>query len=105
MRISYDFIISNPPYIRTQDLALLPVDVQREPGRALDGGEDGLKFLRFIIENAWPLLNEHGFLVLEIDDDQSKAVRNIGHSSGFKKIEFQKDYIDIDRIVTLIKNF
>ena len=64
----FDMIISNPPYIKTPDLVHLPNVVHREPQRALDGGSDGLKFIRSIIRSAQCILKPRGFLLLEIWD-------------------------------------
>ncbi len=97
----FDIIVSNPPYIRTRDLASLPVDVRQEPRLALDGGTDGLSFLRFIIETAPPRLSTGGFIALEIGDGQEQAIK---HISDFKRMEFFKDYVGTDRVVVLTDN-
>lgn len=102
----FDIIVSNPPYIKRQDLSSLPADVQREPQLALDGGEDGLKFLRFLILYWSKLLRNNAFLFLEIGDGQSESVIKINKiAKSFKKVEFLKDHTDVQRIAILTKNF
>lgn len=54
----FDIIVSNPPYIKLQDISSLSKEVQNEPKLALDGGKDGLKFYRVIAENAYKHLNK-----------------------------------------------
>ena len=61
----FDLIISNPPYIPTEDMATLPAEVKSEPAGALDGGVEGLDFIRPIIADGAEHLNPEGFLVLE----------------------------------------
>ena len=56
----FDIIISNPPYIKTEVINTLDIEVQNEPYLALDGGEDGLNFYKLITENAYKDLNEDG---------------------------------------------
>ena len=64
----YDLIVSNPPYIKSEDIASLQSEVKKEPLTALDGGEDGLIFYRFILKNWKQLLNEGGYMLFEIGD-------------------------------------
>lgn len=74
----FDIILSNPPYIPTGDLAGLEVGVRDyEPRLALDGGDDGLKVVAPLIEQAVTLLKPGGHLILEIGYDQEVAVRGL----------------------------
>lgn len=82
----FDIIVSNPPYIATEEIITLPKDVQQEPKLALDGGKDGLDFYRKISENAFKFLNRQGFLCLEIGYNQRRDVIQI--------IEAQKRYVN-----------
>ena len=91
----YDLIVSNPPYIRRDEMAALPPCVRKEPAIALDGGEDGLDYYRRIIEAA-PLV-AGGILVLEIGAEQGDAVRAL-LSARFDTVEIYKDYNGLDRI-------
>ena len=93
----FDVIISNPPYIKSEDINTLDKVVKDfEPILALDGGEDGLKFYRFISQNLNKYLADDGVLYLEIGFDQADDIRNI-FSDGFN-VEIIKDYSENDRI-------
>ncbi len=97
----FDLIISNPPYIKTEDLASLQKEVKEfEPILALDGGEDGLKFYKIIAEKAKDYLNENGVILLEIGIGQAEDVK--GLFSNYKSVEILKDYENIDRIVKVV---
>jgi len=101
-RSAFDVIISNPPYIKSAQMHLLPVDVQKEPLLAFDGGEDGASFYRHIIEDSRFLLREHGFLFLEIGDDQKSLIEDIlGQYDEYKDIRFKRDYVNIPRVVEM----
>ena len=100
----FDAIVSNPPYIRTAELAALPREVKQEPAMALDGGEDGLKFYRAIAADYAPLLAEDGFLAVEIGEEQGNAVAEIFRRS-FSQVEVFKDYSGLDRMVLAGKHF
>lgn len=99
----YDVIVSNPPYIPTDDINTLSRDVKCEPLLALDGGKDGLVFYRAILENYLPLLNESGLLAVEIGLDQSQDVCDLFHQYGLCEVEDYKDLNDIDRVIKGIK--
>ncbi|HSK68486.1 MAG TPA: peptide chain release factor N(5)-glutamine methyltransferase [Candidatus Limnocylindria bacterium] len=71
---AFDAILCNPPYVPTGELAGLQEEVRREPGMALDGGEDGLSFYRRIIAEAPVHLRPGGWLLLEVGDGQAAAV-------------------------------
>lgn len=96
---AFDVILSNPPYIRTGDLAHLQPEVRREPRMALDGGADGLAFYRRIVRGLAPHLAPGGALLVECGDGQAEAVREMlaGH---FEKIETRTDWAGLQRVVT-----
>ncbi|MDI9486249.1 MAG: peptide chain release factor N(5)-glutamine methyltransferase [Bacillota bacterium] len=96
---TYRVICSNPPYIKRDELPRLSPEVQTEPALALDGGPDGLEFYRRILGQAASLLEQPGFVVLEIGWDQGPDVRAIGEKSGFTWLETARDYSGKDRVV------
>lgn len=73
-----DAIVSNPPYIPTDDVANLEPGVRdHEPILALDGGADGLEVVRRLIREAAPRLRPGGHLILEIGTAQEASVREL----------------------------
>lgn len=96
----FDIIVSNPPYIKTEVINHLSLEVQKEPHMALDGGQDGLDFYRKIIDNAYKYLEDEGYLALEIGYDQKQDVINlIEKSYQYKEIYAKKDLSGNDRII------
>ncbi|MDD4878882.1 MAG: peptide chain release factor N(5)-glutamine methyltransferase [Candidatus Omnitrophica bacterium] len=96
----FDLVISNPPYIPSEDYDSLPPEVRSEPRIALDGGRKGLEFYKKIIPDAAKRLNRGGYLALEIGYGQAQAINDLLASAGsYRDIEILKDYNDIDRIV------
>lgn len=74
----YDIIYSNPPYIRSEEIENLQIEVKDyEPRLALDGGSDGLYFYREIIKGAKNHLNDGGYIVFEIGHDQAEDLKNL----------------------------
>ncbi len=95
---SFDLIYSNPPYIKSDEIEKLQVEVRKhEPRLALDGGEDGLYFYRKIIEKAPEYLNDRGYLVFEIGHDEAKDICALMEDKF--DVEVIKDLSKLDRVV------
>lgn len=95
---SFDLIYSNPPYIKSDEIEKLQVEVRKhEPRLALDGGEDGLHFYRKIIEKAPEYLNNRGYLVFEIGHDEAKDICALMEDNF--DVEVIKDLSKLDRVV------
>ena len=95
----FDLIISNPPYIRRDDLKKLQPEIKEwEPLPALDGGEDGLDFYSAIISGAAKYLTANGILLFELGIHQAEAVRQMAKGTGFHDISVRNDYAGIERI-------
>lgn len=96
----FDLIVSNPPYIRSQEIAgLMPEVREHEPHLALDGKEDGLYFYREIIKGAEHHLKRGGQLFFEIGYDQGDAVKDLLVANGYTEVAVVKDYAGLDRVV------
>lgn len=96
----FDIIVSNPPYIPSDDIKKLDKNVQEcDPILALDGGEDGLDFYRAIISQAPKRLNSNGMLFFEVGKGQAGAVKKLMKENGFIEIKTIKDYNKIERVV------
>lgn len=99
----FDVIVSNPPYIKTKDIALLEKEVKNfDPSIALDGGEDGLYFYRIIASIAPKHLTPHGKLFLEIGSRQGAKLKKL-LTDNFENIKILKDYEGAQRIVVATK--
>ncbi len=96
----FDIIVSNPPYIKTEVINELSLEVQNEPHIALNGGQDGLDFYRNIVNNAYKYLECDGYLALEIGYDQrQEVVEIIENSHSYKEVYSKKDLAGNNRIV------
>ena len=94
----FDIIVSNPPYIKTEEIDTLDKEVKDyEPRIALDGGEDGLDFYRRICEGAKQRLNEHGKLFLEAGYGEAEEIKKMLENDF--NVEIIKDISGIDRII------
>lgn len=97
---TYDIIVSNPPYIRTDVIEGLKEEVKfHDPYMALDGKEDGLYFYRQIVEKSPQFLNKGGKLYFEIGHDQGEAVKDLMTAQGFTDVVVKKDLAGLDRVV------
>jgi len=100
----YDFIVSNPPYIKRQDLARLDVNVRLyEPHLALEAGEDGLKVIKKLIIKSKNLLKINGRLVFEIGKGQLEYSKNFLKMNGFYINKISKDINLIPRVIVSTK--
>ena len=96
----FDMIISNPPYIRTEDIKDLQPEVRDwEPLNALDGGSDGLDYYRLIIPESTRYLKNNGLVMFEHGDGQSDFIAVILDQAGFTEIEMIKDYSGKERVI------
>lgn len=96
---SLDFVASNPPYIATEELPTLQLEVQKEPALALDGGEDGLVFYRAIAQLWVPKVKPGGLVAVEIGETQGPAVRELFQQAGLLHVEIEQDWAGLDRVV------
>lgn len=96
----FDIIVSNPPYIKRQDIEFLSEDVKKEPQIALDGGYDGLDFYRKIAKQGIDYLKFGSYLCFEIGYDQKEDVEEIIKEQGnYIKTYCKKDLCGNDRII------
>lgn len=94
----FDMIVSNPPYITTEEMDALPDSVKKfEPKLALHGGRDGLDFYRAIVKNYTDALKPGGYLCLEFGMGQGDAVSEILEKNGYTVLERVQDYNDRER--------
>lgn len=101
----FDIIVSNPPYIRSGELAHLAPEIYNyEPHLALDGTENGLAVIRRMIEQAPAFLKAGGRLLMEIAHDQDNDVRKLGAAAdAYADIAFRRDLNGHMRVVVLTK--
>lgn len=95
-----DLILSNPPYIESNEIPTLQKEVQLEPKTALDGGADGLDFYRCIHEKWVNSLNIESSVIMECGENQSKDIIDI-FSCNLSNSKVYFDFNDIDRVVEL----
>jgi release factor glutamine methyltransferase len=96
----FDVIVSNPPYIPTDEIVtLMPEVAQFEPVIALDGKEDGLYFYRKIIAGCRDYLNPEGMILFEIGCEQGAAVSKMLRYAGFSEVQVIQDLTRHDRVV------
>lgn len=97
----HECIAANPPYIPSGNIAGLMRDVRDfEPRLALDGGTDGLDFVRRIVEQSREHLTPGGLLALEVGYDQAARAGELFEASGFSELERARDYGGHERVVS-----
>ncbi len=101
--IKPDLILSNPPYIKTDEIKTLDFEVLEEPITALDGGEDGYEFYR-ILSDYWfkEYLHDNSAMMLECGEDQGVKIAEMFSALGAESKVF-KDLSGLDRVVIAYK--
>jgi release factor glutamine methyltransferase len=103
----FDLIVSNPPYLSSEDFSLLQEESKKyEPFLAFYGGEDGLKFYRRVAEFSVDFLACNGYIVLEVDH-KWKKVMEIFSSFSYNESSMKviKDYNGLERVLVIKKDF
>lgn len=97
----FDLILSNPPYIPTEECKSLQEEVRQEPRMALDGGCDGLDFYRRIVSGGWEHLRSGGMLAMEVGDGQAEAVSTLlRREERYLEIQIHRDLYGRERVVS-----
>ena len=94
----FDVIVSNPPYIASDDVHLTQGDVRFEPVQALASGADGLDDIRRISAQSMQHLHACGWLLLEHGYDQAGKVRELLRQAGFQQVFSARDLSGIERV-------
>ncbi|MFA4950150.1 peptide chain release factor N(5)-glutamine methyltransferase [Brevundimonas sp.] len=98
---SFDLVVSNPPYIPSDDIDGLDPEVRdHDPRLALDGGPDGLQAYRDLAPEILRILKPGGIFAVEIGWDQGPQVKALFEAQGFTDVIVVKDLSDRDRVVT-----
>lgn len=95
-----DVLISNPPYVRAEEIPGLQQEVRQEPHSALDGGQDGLVFYRAIADFWIPKVKPGGVVAVEIEEEQAEAVCQLFQKAGVTELCVHQDLAGLDRAVT-----
>ena len=99
--MTYDVIISNPPYISQNEWENVDPSVKNyEPKLALLGGIEGTEFINQLIIKATKLLKNGGEIFLEVGYDQANKVKELLSLNGFKSINIKNDLNNIPRILS-----
>jgi len=100
----FDLIISNPPYLRSDQIDNLPKEVKSfDPIISLDGGSEGLTAYQNIAKDAKRILSDNGTIIIEIAFDQAKNIEKIFINNDFLLQNKVKDYSGLDRIMVFSK--
>jgi release factor glutamine methyltransferase len=100
-----DLLVTNPPYLRSAEIATLDLDVREfDPRAALDGGPDGLAAYRTVATDARRILAPNAHLIAEIGNGQSDAVAALFAAAGFGRIRIAPDLAGISRAVVATRN-
>lgn len=97
----YDIIVSNPPYIQSDVIETLSVQVKAEPRGALDGGADGMDFYRAFLSLYPPLLKENGVILFEIGYDQAELIKEAAAAAGASECTVLRDFGGNNRVAVI----
>jgi release factor glutamine methyltransferase len=96
---SFNLIVSNPPYIPTDEIKTLSAEVQNEPRLALEGGKTGLETISRIIEGSHNFLRRGGTLLLEADPRQMEKIAPLLAGKGYYDIKLYRDLSGQERVI------
>ncbi len=97
----WDLVVANLPYIPSADLGMLPEEVRRDPSSALDGGADGLDFVRALLTDLPRLLRVCAGAVLEIGENQADAVATVAAGAGLAVARRVRDAGGVERVIVV----
>lgn len=99
---AFDIFVSNPPYIKSPEVAKLPNQIKDyEPHIALDGGRDGMTFYKNILDNVSPIMQKGGYLVLEADPLLIPVIKTeLRRKSNFENVKIYQDASGKDRVIS-----
>jgi release factor glutamine methyltransferase len=101
LRGSFDLLVSNPPYVRRDQIDTLPMEVaQHDPREALDGGSDGLIFYRALAAGFATWLRAGAAVAVEIGEALAGPVGEILSRAGCHNVAVATDYSERPRVVT-----
>ena len=98
----FDLILSNPPYICTEECKTLQPEVMQEPLMALDGGEDGLDFYRRIADGAKAHLTQRGMIAVEAGDHEAQDIADLFSAAGLHHVQIHNDLYGMPRMVSAL---
>ncbi|MCF7889602.1 peptide chain release factor N(5)-glutamine methyltransferase [Candidatus Bipolaricaulota bacterium] len=97
---NYDVIVSNPPYVPSAKLEELKEEIKdHEPTEALDGGEEGTREIKNILDQVEGYLSEGGAVFLEIGHDQGGEIKNYAAAQNLSEVRLIEDSQGTDRIL------
>ena len=97
--IRFDLIVANPPYVPSTLTQELLKDGRNEPALALDGGSDGLDFIRILTNNTRTVLNRNGGLLSEVGEYHAQAASKLFETAGFSDVRIHQDLAGQDRLI------
>lgn len=100
---TFDLIISNPPYIKEDDINTLSPEVKQEPRLAQIGGPDGTEIIENIIKEAPQFLTPGGLLALEIGNKEGQKVLQFFSRDIWRDFVIERDFANLDRFVFAFK--
>ncbi|MCL2277611.1 MAG: peptide chain release factor N(5)-glutamine methyltransferase [Treponema sp.] len=95
----FNLIVSNPPYIPSNEIETLSAEARNEPRIALDGGASGIEIINRIIDNAPEYLENSGVLLMEADPRQMDSIKILLENKGFKSIKTYNDLSSSERVI------
>ena len=97
--LRFDLIAANPPYVPSTLTQELLKDGRNEPALALDGGSDGLDFIRILTNNTRTVLNRNGVLLSEVGEYHAQDAGRLFETAGFSAIRIHQDWTNRDRLI------